>query len=78
MKNTITRMFGTLMPGIGLALFCVSPVVCAEAGAGEFKVTLGQYELGGGGHGTDLNLRWRRDGRTLWLLMGGCGLLTRT
>ena len=66
MKKTITRVFGRFLAWLGLALFWVSPAVCAEAGAGEFKLTLGQYQLGGGSHGTDLNLRWRRDGRTLW------------
>ena len=37
---------------------------------GEFKLTLGRYRMSSGGtgfFGTDLNLRWRRDGRNLWL-----------
>ena len=37
---------------------------------GEFKLTLGRYRMssrGNGFDGTDLNLRWRRDGRNLWL-----------
>ena len=40
-------------------------------GPGEFKLTLGRYHLGGGvvgaSNGTDLNLRYRQDGRTVWL-----------
>ena len=45
-----------------------------QAGAaepGEFKLTLGRYRLAGSdgvtAEGSDLNLRWRRGGRTLWL-----------
>ena len=45
---------------------------------GEFKLTLGRYHLGGGNgggsgggdatnNGTDLNLRYRQGGRTVWL-----------
>ena len=40
------------------------------AGLGEFKLTLGRYRMSGDGTGfvgTDLNLRWRRDARNLWL-----------
>ena len=48
----------------------------AGADAGEYKLTLGRYHLASVNNagnaspstdGTDLNLRWRRDGRTLWL-----------
>ena len=51
----------------------------AGAGAAEYKLTLGRYHLASvnnannagnavpSSDGTDLNLRWRRDGRTLWL-----------
>lgn len=43
--------------------------VRAEAGEGaEYKLTVGRYALGnGGGVGTDANLRWRLDERTLWV-----------
>lgn len=37
---------------------------------GELKLTLGRYRLSGPdgvGWGDDINLRWRRDGRSLWL-----------
>ena len=49
------------------------------AGAGDYKLTLGRYHLASPGNasnagtaspstnGTDLNLRWRRDARSLWL-----------
>ena len=42
----------------------------SAAGLGEFKLTLGRYRMSGdstGFVGTDLNLRWRRDARNLWL-----------
>ena len=54
----------------------VSTAMAADPGAadasaaGEFKLTLGRYRLASDGtntNGNDLNLRWRRDGRTLWL-----------
>ncbi len=42
----------------------------SAANPGEFKLTLGRYRMSSestGFVGTDLNLRWRRDGRNLWL-----------
>ena len=49
-----------------------NPTADASAGPGEFKLTLGRYgyQLGDGasaGNGTDLNLRYRQSGRTVWL-----------
>lgn len=59
--------------GLAVALGTAAPARAepGEAGdAGELKLTLGRYHLGHGADavdGTDVNLRWRRDGRTLWL-----------
>lgn len=43
----------------------------APTDPGELKLTMGRYHMSGGGvdamNGSDINLRWRRDGRTLWL-----------
>ncbi len=59
-----------------LALAAALPAAAAEdeadaqANPGESKITLGRYRLGSGAAatlGTDLNARWRRDGRSLWL-----------
>ena len=47
-----------------------APAAGSAADAGEFKLMLGRYRLSGEGAGlvgTDLNLRWRRNGRNLWL-----------
>ena len=46
------------------------PAADTGSDRGEFKFTLGRYRLAsetGSFVGTDLNLRWRRDGRNLWL-----------
>ena len=48
------------------------PSATAAADPGEFKLTLGHYAYhlrgdGSAGHGDDLNLRYRRGGRTVWL-----------
>ena len=46
------------------------PAADTAADRGEFKLTLGRYRMSGessGFVGTDLNLRWRREGRNLWL-----------
>lgn len=39
----------------------------ADADPPHFKLTLGRYHLKGAADGTDLNLRWRGDGRSLWV-----------
>ena len=45
----------------------------AGGAGGDYKLTLGRYHLDSAGSagpstdGTDLNLRWRRDARSLWL-----------
>ncbi len=52
------------------ASLSTQPAVGTAADPGEFKLTLGRYHMSGsstGLVGTDLNLRWRRDGRNLWL-----------
>jgi hypothetical protein len=69
MRNITIRTFRLETACLVMSLCAVPTSASAEAGAGagEFKLTLGQYQLGAGGQGTDLNLRWRRDGRTLWL-----------
>ncbi len=66
--------------GVAVALLAglaaSAPAAEGDAGAAEVKLTLGRYQLGSAGTGTDLNLRWRRDGRTLWLgvyQQGGIG-----
>ena len=66
--------------GLGLtsAAWAAAPAADAVAEAtqgpatepGEFKLTLGRYRMSSdsaGFVGTDLNLRWRRNGRDLWL-----------
>ena len=66
--------------GLGLtsAAWAAAPAADAVAEAtqgtatepGEFKLTLGRYRMSSdsaGFVGTDLNLRWRREGRNLWL-----------
>ena len=54
-----------------VAVTALATFSAAAAEPGEFKLTLGRYRLAGDGGsatlGTDLNLRWRQDGRTLWL-----------
>lgn len=39
----------------------------AEGDAPSLKLTFGHYQLQHAAAGTDINLRWRRDGRSLWL-----------
>ena len=62
--------------GLGLPSTAWAAVAAAEPAAepaadpGEFKLTLGRYRMSDASSaspGTDLNLRWRRDGRNLWL-----------
>ena len=52
------------------AAAAAEPAAEPAADPGEFKLTLGRYRMSDASSaspGTDLNLRWRRDGRNLWL-----------
>lgn len=60
-----------VLRALALAMLVTGGAVQASSeDPGELKLTLGRYHLGRGAEavdGTDVNLRWRRDGRTLWL-----------
>lgn len=61
---------GTAVAGEPAADAALAARPAPDADPGELKLTLGRYRMGRGAEavdGTDLNLRWRRDGRTLWL-----------
>ena len=63
---------GTAVMTSGSARAATPDSVVADPapGLGELKLTLGRYRLSGPdgtGWGDDINLRWRRDGRSLWL-----------
>lgn len=52
------------------AALAIGAAAAAAQDQAPFKLTIGSYRLSGdGGHpaGTDVNLRWRDDQRTLWL-----------
>lgn len=68
-RTATGRLLPRSLRALLAVLACGGAAHAAPDDTGELKLTLGRYHLGRGAEaadGTDLNLRWRRDARTLW------------